>query len=1033
MSRRKQSNPKPLKAGEEEEWGSEGEAERNGPEAVKRANTPSGECKSSPSPAKSPSSTREESSTPKLRLNASLATDPAVKPPQVKVEAGDYLATALPHNLQTAIAAGRFFCLPPLPADGVSVTRTKTEVPENRQAGVPVYICSPCGIRFSSLSTLEAHQTYYCSHRHNNTTKSSTVGGGESEAEDIKPIMDSMRSEDVSGGESTTSEPPSKSVRSGKQYRCPHCSYSADKKVSLNRHMRMHSSSPASQSGSVNTSDAPAEPSLTSLHLVDRYCQDCDIRFSSLKTFRAHKLHYCSTRHVIKSNKPSSAPSSPTDSRTTPTSPGASDTSSHPQQPYLALPTNPTLIIPYSLFQGASILPAPAVGQETVYSLLPDGTLQPVAQGIISHPRFPPSSSAEGTNKQQKPSAASEVQVPKQSEEFCVKVGLSEGTSPLDLSCRRSAERELEIEEDEKENRRSVDNQINIFPSPDPEDIICAPSIPLMLSTSSTCSSPSPAPISPALSSSSHSTSAKRSCTESKRQRLDSQSNSSSPKSPHRTLNGLPNLKQIKYEGDLKRKTSEEMSPPKNEGNQNNINISNLLLAAAQSHHIDGLQIKPELSNLPFSPELISQLSASINSRFSSNKTGKGVIPGLIPTAGIPVILPQMGGSARPPTELLNPANILPLLTSEMALRIAAATGSDLPAVPPAQVLVKQGVSKCQECNIVFCKHENYVAHKKHYCSARQIQEASVVQDDNHGNKPLSPTVPTSPPVTSSSPVNSKEPTSSPVSAAASTNISIASTSKPTLYQFICAACGIKFTSYDNLTAHQMYYCPKRIANESDKTTRRCPKCKVNIPLEHLANHQCGGVLSGWKCPCCPVISPTASAAQKHMDTHSSVKAFLCTICRYKGNTLRGMRTHIRMHFEKRTTEIMEENYITCVLEDGSGGNIEVTAADKEDSYLRSTDNGSCNGDNFKIKEENMDGKDEDEEEYIEVEEVNTVKESLPIICSERDEKNPLKLESQNDKRKKVSKTIPNHWCSNKRLNGRSEPIAHDSRGPIVL
>lgn len=61
---------------------------------------------------------------------------------------------------------------------------------------------------------------------------------------------------------------------------------------------------------------------------------------------------------------------------------------------------------------------------------------------------------------------------------------------------------------------------------------------------------------------------------------------------------------------------------------------------------------------------------------------------------------------------------------------------------------------------------------------------------------------------------------------------------------------------------------------------------------------------NGWKCPCCPVTSATAAAAQKHMDTHTGVKAFLCTLCRYKGNTLRGMRTHIRMHFDKRPSEI---------------------------------------------------------------------------------------------------------------------------------
>lgn len=51
-------------------------------------------------------------------------------------------------------------------------------------------------------------------------------------------------------------------------------------------------------------------------------------------------------------------------------------------------------------------------------------------------------------------------------------------------------------------------------------------------------------------------------------------------------------------------------------------------------------------------------------------------------------------------------------------------------------------------------------------------------------------------------------------------------------------------------------------------------------------------------------MSPTALAAQRHMDAHQGVKAFRCTICRYKGNTLRGMRTHIRMHFEKRGTDL---------------------------------------------------------------------------------------------------------------------------------
>lgn len=99
------------------------------------------------------------------------------------------------------------------------------------------------------------------------------------------------------------------------------------------------------------------------------------------------------------------------------------------------------------------------------------------------------------------------------------------------------------------------------------------------------------------------------------------------------------------------------------------------------------------------------------------------------------------------------------------------------------QIFVKQGVSKCKECNIVFCKYENYLAHKKHYCSARNLDETA--------DGKAKPSPPTSP---------------------LANNISGNAQGTPLAYQqLICAACGIKFTSLDNLSAHQMYYCPKRI------------------------------------------------------------------------------------------------------------------------------------------------------------------------------------------------------------------------------
>lgn len=170
----------------------------------------------------------------------------------------------------------------------------------------------------------------------------------------------------------------------------------------------------------------------------------------------------------------------------------------------------------------------------------------------------------------------------------------------------------------------------------------------------------------------------------------------------------------------------------------------------------------------------------------------------------------------------------------------------------PPQIFVKQGVSKCKECNIVFCKYENYLAHKKHYCSARNL-------DENDSGK-------TSPP-------NSPPPTSPSGGATLA------------YQQLICAACGIKFTSLDNLSAHQMYYCPKRveIPVQQQPTKDRCNKCKT----VHEPGSACSAATGAYKCPICDVVSSSSAELRKHMETHGGVKAFRCSICRYKGNTLR--------------------------------------------------------------------------------------------------------------------------------------------------
>ncbi|KAF5271363.1 hypothetical protein FQA39_LY08161 [Lamprigera yunnana] len=724
----------------------------------------------------------DENVTPRLRLKANLATDPALQPlatavtniksePEVDTSpthTGEYFSN-LPPALQTVLANSRFFLPPNL---GLTETPNRPEPAEvARQNSAPIYMCAPCSIRFSSLSTLEAHQTYYCSHRVNKSTNE----------EDGKTGSTTDAAENQSDQDIT--ENSAKSIRTGKQYTCTHCSYSADKKVSLNRHMRMHTVSP----GTLTTTAPVTNGEGTSHEIQDRYCADCDIRFSSQKTFKAHKMHYCSSRHMSKSSvsinssglstaavssktasscTSGSTSTSPVDTSTCKTPPSPS-TSTSSQQPFLALPTNPILIVPYSVFRGASLLPGllPNVtGLPTPDApcfLLPNGTLQPMTQAV-------PTSTA-----------SSQVDVLKTVNKTKEPVNVRDSAGPLDLSMRKTPELKehfINLAHDhEKENIKQR--------SPTPEQIICAPSL---------HGSP---PLTPP---------------------------------PIREMSPLqiPSPKR-KHEYDSSRSNSPRLSKP----------LSKVVL------DLDKPQLSPESSK-------------SLTAPFG------------IPASLHPLLLRHGSMSLLPP---------------ELQIRLAA---GELPTIPTAtpQVLVKQGVSKCKECNIVFCKHENYVVHKKHYCSAR-------LQDDEISKNSASPPV-------------------SPGSAGA--------TSPAAQYQqLICLACGIKFTSLDNLNAHQAYYCLKR----GDLEVRRCGKCRgIAEPGHHCTS---SAPFSGWKCPCCDVVSATASAAQRHMDTHTGVKAYRCTICRYKGNTLRGMRTHIRMHFDKRSPDLQEEKYISYILEDDGSNVIE--------------------------------------------------------------------------------------------------------------
>ncbi|RWS17633.1 Zinc finger protein ush-like protein [Dinothrombium tinctorium] len=258
----------------------------------------------------------------------------------------------------------------------------------------------------------------------------------------------------------------------------------------------------------------------------------------------------------------------------------------------------------------------------------------------------------------------------------------------------------------------------------------------------------------------------------------------------------------------------------------------------------------------------------------------------------------------------------------EACTSLSTSTFSAAQTVPIShipEVLIKQGTYRCEDCKIVFCQEENYLVHKSHYCAARRKEiiasspenlETGVISngssDASVESKPRKPC--------RVSPARSSA-TSSPPPA------SVSPPQNPPVFQFYCVACGIRFSSYDNLQAHQTYYCLKRSAiNGSNASGEKanfiisvsgnanevsCSKCKAAFcSQDALLAHICSALAS----------NPHSSNTKSGCSSSSQTQCFKCTICGYKGHTLRGMRTHVRIH-QDRIQGVPEETFIARVDE----------------------------------------------------------------------------------------------------------------------
>ena len=162
--------------------------------------------------------------------------------------------------------------------------------------------------------------------------------------------------------------------------------------------------------------------------------------------------------------------------------------------------------------------------------------------------------------------------------------------------------------------------------------------------------------------------------------------------------------------------------------------------------------------------------------------------------------------------------------------------------------------NRCNECNINFSKYQNYMAHKKYYCSGLSKQHQGHDSDED-GSPPPQQVAAQKKSTPQPSPTSPQfSPSSQNISMAAKQNmfnqefflnqktllenfpgkipplLMTPPVMQPNTSHFICQGCGIKFKSLSNLKAHQSRYCSGIKAPDEANT----PPASVNPNLEAL-------------------------------------------------------------------------------------------------------------------------------------------------------------------------------------------------------
>jgi len=247
-------------------------------------------------------------------------------------------------------------------------------------------------------------------------------------------------------------------------------------------------------------------------------------------------------------------------------------------------------------------------------------------------------------------------------------------------------------------------------------------------------------------------------------------------------------------------------------------------------------------------------------------------------------------------------------------------------------------VNRCNECNINFSKYQNYLAHKKYYCSGLKQQQPQDSDEDSSqhsmaSKKPALPS-PSSPPFSPTSqpiPVPKQNifnqdfflsqksllenfPSKMPLLMAPGAM----GLQQPNTSHFVCQGCGIKFKSISNLKAHQSRYCSGIKSPEEGNNLEALLKSQMSaMPIQGMSAADMISFLSAHQAVKSDdqkkAVLPQTSRGKSPKGFSDSTKSeptddFCCILCGFKESSVDKLKDHINMHFIGQVKKRKAEN-----------------------------------------------------------------------------------------------------------------------------